>query len=188
MRMRWAPFLIFAYLFTLVQTTLGHMLTLDRLTIGPVGPDFLVLLAVFTAMYVRSAAEGMLAGWVLGMGIDLTTGGGVGAATRVGPMAVYFAAAVWLTFQVREAIYRERAVPQMLLAGLFCLLTHTLWVSTQMFLAPPNVFWGSFSRVLTQVLLSSIYTALLMPLAHFFLLPCRHWLMTVPPSRSRRRR
>jgi rod shape-determining protein MreD len=186
--MRWAPFLIFAYLFTLAQTTLGHMLTLDRLTIGPVGPDFVVLLAVFIALYVRTAVDGMIAGWVLGMLIDLTTGGGAAAATRVGPMAVYFPLVVWLAFQVREAIYRERALPQILLAGLFCLITHTLWVGTQMLLAPEHVFWGGFGRLMVQVLLSSIYTGLLMPLAHFFLMPCRSWLMPLPPSRSRRRR
>ncbi|MBN1941893.1 MAG: rod shape-determining protein MreD [Phycisphaerae bacterium] len=185
--MRWAPFLIFAYLFTLAQTTLGHILMLDRLTIGPVGPDFIVLLAVFIAMYVRTAVDGMLVGWVLGTLIDLTTGGGAGAATRVGPMAIYFALAAWLTFQVREAIYRERALPQMLLAGVFCLLTHTCWVSTQVLLSPPYMAWGGFGRLLVQVLLSSIYTGLLMPLAHFALMPCRGWLLTEPPSRSRRR-
>lgn len=186
--MRWTPFLIFAYLFTLAQTTLGHILMLDRLTVGPVGPDFIVLLAVFIAMYVRTAVDGMLAGWVLGTLIDLTTGGGAGTETRVGPMALFFALAVWLAFQVREAIYRERALPQMLLAGLFCLLTHTLWVSTQMFLAPQHIFWGGFSRLLMQVLLSSIYTGLLMPLVHFFLVPCRNWLLSSPPSRSHRAR
>jgi rod shape-determining protein MreD len=186
--MRWAPFLIFAYLFTLAQTTLGHILILDRLTIGPVGPDFIVLLAVFLAMYVRTAVDGMLAGWVLGTLIDLTTGGGAGAATRVGPMAIYFTLAVWLAFQVREAVYRERALPQMLLAGLFCLITHTLWVGTQMLLAPQHILWGSFGRLMVQVLLSSMYTGLLMPLAHFFLMPCRNWLLTASPSRSRRNR
>lgn len=186
--MRWTPFLIFAYLFTLAQTSLGRMLMLDRLTMGPVGPDFVLLLAVFVALYVRSATDAMLVGWVLGLLIDLTTGGGAGTATRVGPMAIYYALACWLVFQVREAIYRERALPQMLLAGGFCLLTHTLWVSTQMLLGSGHVFWGSFGRLLLQVLLSSIYTGLLMPLVHFVLMPCRSWLLTTPPRRSRRRR
>ncbi|MBN1555322.1 MAG: rod shape-determining protein MreD [Phycisphaerae bacterium] len=186
--MRWAPFLIFAYLFTLGQTSLGRMLMLDRLTIGPVGPDILVLLAVFVAMYVRTAVDGMMAGWVLGMLIDLTTGGGATATTRVGPMAIYFALTAWLVFQVREALYRERALPQMLLAGVFCLITHTLWVGTQMFLAPRDIVWGQFGRLLLQVLLSSVYTGLLMPLVHFFLMPCRNWLLTNPPTRSRRTR
>ncbi len=185
--MRWTPFLIFAYLFTLAQTSIGHILMLDRLTIGPIGPDFLVLLAVFIAMYVRTASDGMLAGWVLGMLLDLTTGGGAGASTRVGPMAIFFALTVWLAFQVREAIYRERALPQMLLAGVFCFLTHTLWAGTQMFLAPQH-YWGEFSRLLVQILCSSIYTGLLMPLMHFFLTPCRNWLLTAAPSRSRRGR
>lgn len=179
--MRWTPFLIFAYLFTLAQTTLGRMLTLDRLTLGPVGPDFTVLLAVFLAMYVPTVSEGMIAGWWLGMLLDLTTSG----MTRVGPMAIFFALFVWLVFQMREAVYRERALPQMILAGLFCLLAHGSWVILQLLLGAPGNHLG---RLLIQVLLSAVYTALLMPLAHFLLTPCRNWLLTFPPSRSRRGR
>ncbi len=184
--MRWAPFLIFAYLLLLAQSTLGHMLMLDRLTLGPVGPDLMALLAVFVGLYVRGAMEGVTAGWVLGMMIDLTTAGGAGMGTRVGPMALFFALGVWMIFQVREAIYRERALPQMLVAAIFCLLTHSLWVLTQAVLAPG--LWPNLGRLLVQVLLSAVYSGLLMPLVHFVCMSSRGWFLTASPGRSRRSR
>jgi rod shape-determining protein MreD len=186
--MRWIPFLIFAYLFVLVQTTLGRMITLERLPFGPVGPDFVVLLAVFIAFYVRGVIDGMLAGWTLGILLDLTTGGGPGGITRVGPMAIFFCLCVYVVFHMREAVFRERAVPQILIAALFCFLAHMFWAITQMLLGPIAMSWSLFARVVLQVLLSSIYTGLLMPLTHFILMPCRNWLLVLPPSGMRRSR
>jgi rod shape-determining protein MreD len=187
--MRWVPFIIFAYLFVLAQGTLGKLLTLERLAIGPVGPDLTVLLCVFLALYARSAVEAMLAGWIVGFLLDLTSAGGAASGTRVGPMAVCFALCMWLIVQFREAIFRERAAPQMLTAGLFCLLAHAGWVTVQSLLSPGELLWSAYGRILVQVVISAVYTALLMPLAHFVLMPCRSWLLLAPPphrARSRR--
>ncbi len=184
--MRWVPFFIFAYLFVLVQTTLGKILTLERLSIGPVGPDLLVLFAVFLALNVRNVTDAMLTGWVLGLLIDLTTAGGL--ATCVGPMAILFALAMWILFSLREAIFHNRAVPQMILAAMFCLLTHGLWVFVQSLLAEGAISASTYGRMLLQVGISAVYTGLLMPLGYFLLSRCRGWLLISPPFRRRRAR
>jgi cell shape-determining protein MreD len=81
--MRWIPFIVVCYVVILIQTSLGRILTLPS-PVGVIGPDFAAILAVFVALRVRSAVDCMLAAWVLGLLIDLTTGGGPGAATVVG--------------------------------------------------------------------------------------------------------
>jgi rod shape-determining protein MreD len=185
--MRWVPLIIIAYLFALLQATLGKILTLDRLPIGPVGPDLLVLLAVFVALNVRSLADGMIAGWIIGFVIDLTTGGAAGDITRIGPMAIAYALCVWMVFAMREAMFRDRPGPQIILAGLFCLLGHGLWASVQALLAS-GATWASFGGLMLQVLLSAIYTALLMPLMNFLLTPCRGVIISTPLEHHRRGR
>lgn len=186
--MRWIPFLILAWLVVMAQTSLGKILTLYALPTGPVGPDLLVLLAVFVALQAPSAVDTMLAGWVLGMLVDLTTAGGLTDPTRIGPMALLFALAVRLVFALREAFFRERALPQMVLAGLFCLLAHGLWITVQVLLAGGEIGWGGYGRLLLQVLLSSVYTALLMPLAYVLLRGIRGMILSTPPSRRGRPR
>lgn len=179
--------MIFAYLFVLVQSTLGKILTFDRLPLGPVGPDFLVLLAVFIGLNVRNRVDGMIACWLIGLLIDLTTAGGVGAVTRIGPMALGYSLCVWMVFAMREAMFRERALPQMLMAGLFCLASHGFWITVQSIFATGGT-WASYGTLLLQVIISAIYTAMLMPLINFILTPCRSMIMATIAEKSRRMR
>ncbi|MCD4825132.1 MAG: rod shape-determining protein MreD [Phycisphaerae bacterium] len=186
--MRWIPFLIFAWLFILIQMTLGKILTFDRLEMGPVGPDLLALMAVFVAMNVRNVIDGMLAGWALGFLLDLTTAGGAGGVTCVGPMAISYAVGVWMVFRLRETVFLDRALPQIVFAGLFCLVTHVLWVTAQSVLGSGEMSLGDYGGAILQVLICSLYTALLMPLVYFLLSRIRGWLIIPPPTRSRSRR
>lgn len=186
--MRWVPLAILMYLFVLVQTSLGGVLTFDRMAVGPFGPDFLALLTVFVALYATSTLDAMLAAWVMGLLLDLTTAGGGGVASRVGPMAIGYALSAGLIVRLREAIFRERAMTQMIVAGLFCILTHGFWITVQAIGAGEGMTWAIYFRQWGQVLLSALYTALLMPLAHFVLFGIRGMIMTAPPSRTRRSR
>ena len=185
--MRWIPFMIFAYLFVLAQSTLGKILTFDRLPFGPVGPDLLVLLAVFIGLNAKNVVDGMIACWLIGLLIDLTTAGGIGAATRIGPMAFGYSLCVWMVFAMREAMFRERALPQMLMAGLFCLISHGFWVTVQSIFAT-ECTWATYGTLLLQVIISAVYTAMLMPLINFILTPCRGMMMTTISEKSRRTR
>jgi rod shape-determining protein MreD len=186
--MRWPGFLIVAYLVVLIQTTLGRILTVDDFPLGAVGPDFMVLLAVFIALNARSVTEAMLGGWVLGLLVDLTTAGGAGLATRVGPMAVIYCGAVWVVYRLREAFFRDRALPQMVLAAIFCLLAHVLWCTVQSLLGIETMTLGAYGRMMLQASLNAVYTALLMPLAYVLLSAIRNWMLLPPPSRVGRPR
>ena len=184
---RWIPFLLFAYVLVLVQTTVGQILTIDRFSVGPFGPDLLIPLAVFVAFYAKDVYDAMLCGWAIGMLIDLTTAGGGGAPTRVGPMALILSLSMWVAFNAREWLYREKVMPQMVVGGLLCFTAHFLWCVCQIFFAGRG--WDLFGGLCVQSLLSSVYTALLTPLAFTILWLCRKWLfLTGTSSRSRRSR
>ncbi len=186
--MRWIPFLILAWVVVMIQTSLGTILTLRALAVGPVGPDLLVLLAVFVALNAPTAVDAMLAGWVLGLLVDLTTAGGLTDPVRIGPMALLYVLCVRLVFAMREAFFRERALPQVVLAAFFCFLAHGLWVTLQALLAEGTLGWAGYGQLLLQVVLSSLYTALLMPLAYVLLRGIRGTLLATPPSRRGRTR
>ncbi|MCK5114837.1 MAG: rod shape-determining protein MreD [Phycisphaerae bacterium] len=178
--MRWVGFGIFAYLFVMVQMTLGNILTLDRLAMGPVGPDFLVIFALFIAFNARDVIDAMLAGWVLGMLIDLTTGGG---GSCVGPMAILYSFVTWGAFSIREGIYSERALTQVIVAGLFCIITHGLWITIQSLVAF-KLSWGGYGAMLLQVFFSGLYTAVLTPMVYFGLMLFRSYLIDSLPQRG----
>jgi len=184
--MRWVPFLILAWLVVLVQTTFGHALTVRTSALGSIGPDLAALLAVFVAFYVRTWPEAMLAAWALGLGVDLTTAGGVGATTAVGPMALAYALTAGLLFRVREAFFRERALTQAVLSWAFCLLAHGAWVTAQSLLAPGDTNWAAYGRTLLQALAVACYTAALMPLAHLGLSKCQRLFLATPVGPGRR--
>ncbi len=181
--MRWIPFLIFAYVFALVQTALGKIIAFDGLGVVLVGPDLMVLLAVFIALNARDVVDGMLAGWAMGFLIDLTTAGGAGDPTRLGPMAFAYVLCVWIVFLMREVLYRERVLTQVILAFFFCIATHLFWVIVQNLLAGGQVDYGS---MFLQMLLVAAYTAVLMPLMNYLLNPCRGLIIASAVRQSRR--
>ena len=183
--MRWIPLLILTYLVVLFQTTLGRLLTIRTAGIGTIGPDLTALLAVFVAFYGRNGVEVMLAAWVLGLAVDLTTTGGVGSMTAVGPMPLAYALAAGLLFRVREAFFRERALTQGLLAAAFCLLAHGLWVTTQSLLGGRTT-WAAYGRTLLQAAALACYTGLLMPLAHVLLGKAQRLFLAAPAGPGRR--
>lgn len=184
--MRWIPLIIVAYVMVLLQTTLGRILMIHHSTVGAVSPDLVALVAVFVALTARSGLDVMLAGWILGLGLDLTTGAGIEASTVVGPMPIAYALAGGILYGIREAFFRDRVLTQALLALLFCLLAHGLWVVLQSLLGYRGIGWSELGRVLLQAAMLSVYTALLMPLGGFLLKKIQRFLILQPSSgRSR---
>jgi rod shape-determining protein MreD len=178
--MRWIPLLIVAWVLSLLQMTLGRVVTVEGLSIGPFGPDVLVVLAVLISLQVRSADQAALAGALLGFLVDLTTAGGLTAPSRVGPMAIGYAVAALLVFSLRDAIFRDRLGPQMILAFAFCLIAHGLWVTIQSVLAP-GLGWHEWARMLLQVLASSACTAGAMLVLAWPVRLLRRWIVPEPP-------
>ena len=178
--MRWITLIILAYVVLLLQTTVARLLTLSTAWLGNIGPDLVAILAVFIALHARSGVEVMLAAWGLGLALDLTSAGGVGVATAVGPMSITYALAAGAVYRFREAFFRERILPQVLLALTFCLLAHGGWVTLQCVLAYPAVTLAGYERLLLQALLLAAYTAVLAPLGHRALGRCRTWIVNAP--------
>lgn len=185
--MKLVPLIILTYLVMLAQCTVGGILTFSGTAIGTVGPDLPALVAVFMALNVRTGFHAALAGWLLGLAVDLTTVSAGGGATAVGPMPIAFAVAAALVFQVREAFFYNRPVPQASLALIFCLVAHGIWVTFQAVLAFGDVSWEGYGRMLLQAAALAIYTAVLMPLGYLGLRWIRKWLISVPTGRRHRR-
>ena len=182
--MRWIPFLILVYLIVLFETTLGRVLTIATASLGTIGPDLTALVAEFVAFYVRTGPDAMLAAWALGMAVDLTTTGGLGSVTVVGPMSLAYALTAGVLFRLREAFFRERALTQALLAWAFCTIAHGLWVTAQTLLAGGEAGWGAYGRTMGQALAIACYSGLLMPLVHFSLGKCQRLFLHAPVGRG----
>jgi rod shape-determining protein MreD len=181
--MRWIPILLLAYVLVLLQATVGDVLTWTGAPIGAIGPDLLAVAAVFLALYAPTLADAMLAGWVLGLALDLSTAGSPAGATAVGPMALGYAFAAAIIFQMREAVFRERKTTQMLLALLFCGVSHGLWITLQSLLSWGEVSWSGYGRLWAQAGALAAYTALLMPLGYAGLKRLRRWFVSLPAGR-----
>jgi rod shape-determining protein MreD len=178
---RWVPFLILVYMVLLVQTTVGRILTFQRTAWGTVGPDLAAIVAVYLALHLRDGMDLAITAWTLGLAVDLTTAG-----PAVGPMALAYLAAGAVVLKLREAVFRERAAAQMLMAMVFCLLAHGLWVTVELLWLPPvNRSWAQYGWMLKQASVLAIYTAALMPLGHWVLGRAERFLIAPQSGRSR---
>ena len=181
--MRWIPFTIVVGLTMLIQTSAWRVLTMT-FGFGSVAPDLAAVVAVFVAFSVRTSTDAMLAGWLLGLGLDLTTGGGPGAATVVGPMPIAFALASAMVYRLRDALYRERAVTQVIVTWIFCVLAHWMW-GTMQTLRLGEAAWDQYKTMLLQILLVALYTAAIAPLVFFVLGKCQRLIITTASGRGR---
>ena len=185
--MRWPIFAIFLYIICLLQVTLAKIITFETLGVGSFGPDLMVCFAVFVAFWARSSTDAMIAGTIMGLMIDLTTAGGMQAPTLVGPMALAYCLCVSLVFRIREAFFRDRALPQILICTLFCLVAHFIWVTIQ------TIFCGTgglaaYFHALLLVVMSAIYTGLISPILLYMLLVVRSVIFESISSRGARSR
>ena len=179
---RWIIFVIVAYAAVVVQTTVGGLLVIHTARAGPVGPDFLAMLAVFMAMAVRSGPDAGLACWVLGLALDLASG--PGGTTVVGPMAITYGLGGLAVFQLREVLFRDKIVTQVVVVLLFTVAVHTLWVTLQA-LITRSLTWNDYGNALLQAVLLGAYTAVLAPIVHAVFLRYERVLLVVPGRRSR---
>ena len=184
--MRWIIFLILSCLALLLQTTLVPVVTVSLFGLR-VGPELLAVFAVFVALHVRECADAMIAGWILGLAVDLTSAGGAATAMVLGPMSIAYALAAGGVFHSRELFFRERRMTQFILALAFCLFSHWLWVTLQS-LRSGGISWSAYGQLLIHVLLVSLYTAAVTPLAHIGLARLQRWFITAPTTRRKYRR
>ncbi len=182
--MRWIPLTITAYLLVLCQATLAKVFTFSGLAIGPVGPDLLAITAVFVALVAADITDAMIAGWIFGLCLDLAAYGGLGLSTVIGTMSIVYALGAGGVFSIRGAFFRDRSGPQVVIALIFCVFSHLLWVTLQ-YLRSGGLS-GGYGRMVLQVFAISAYTAVLMPFGYRMLGRIRNWLFVPVAGRPRR--
>lgn len=183
--MRWVLLAILIYLLSLVHTSLGGLLTFTVPSLGNVSPDLLAILAVLLAMHAVSAADAMLAAWLMGLVIDLTTGAGAEASTAVGVMSLTYALAAGVIYRLREIVFRDSVMAQCLMVVVFCILAHWLWVTVQWIIALRFMMWSGYGVMLFQATALAFYSAVLTGLLSWPLRRCIRWIIVIPPGRQR---
>ena len=180
---RWIPFVLVVLATVLAQTTVAGLIGLHGFGFGGVRPDLLAILAVFVALNGRAGSEALLAGWLLGFALDLTTHGGPAGGLVLGPLTVSYALASWGLYRLREAFFREHAVAQALLGAVFCGAVHEAHVLTQCLLTGA---WAGYGRMALQAAGVALYTGVLTPPVHWGLRRIAKWFMTGPAGAGRR--
>ena len=180
--MSWIPYLIALFVTAALQQGLAPLWTF-----GGVRPDLLVVLAMLASLRAKSGARAALACWVAGLMVDLTTATGPAGPTVVGPMSIGYVLAGALVFRVRELFFSEHTLAQAFLAGVFCVIAHSVWIVAQMMLGPMSAGVGDFTRAMGRMLSISLATA---GVAFILSIPLRHagGLIGLPAPRAARRR
>jgi hypothetical protein len=183
--MRWLPFVILAFVVLVLQSSLGALVVFDVPWFGLVAPDALAIIGLFIAMSCSDRTDALIAGWVLGFCLDLTVVGGVPTLAVLGPMSLGYVAAVWVIYSIREMIFGSRVGPQVVLACLFVLIAHGVWLVCQSVLAWS---WVGFGQSLRQMMGVMFFTGLLMPLGYRLLMPLQMMIMETPIRAGRQTR
>ena len=186
--MRWIALAILTYVLMLLQTSLVDIIAIRVPKVGLVRPELLAIVVVYAALHVRSVLDAMLAGWGLGLALDITSGAGSAVSTAVGPMSLAYALAAGVIYKLREAVFREKAVTQCVMALLFCTLAHWMWILMQWALACRDTAGWGIALMFVQALLLAAYTAAITPLVHLGLKACRSWIIASPAGARRGRR
>lgn len=186
--MRWIALAILTYLLTLLQTSLIGIVSFHVPKVGLVRPELLAVVAVYCALHVRGVLDAMLAGWVLGLALDLTSGAAWPASTAVGPMSLAYALVAGGVYKVRGAVFREKVVTQCVMTLVFCIVAHWVWIVLQWVLALRHMTGGGVALMGVQAAMLAAYTAAVAPLGHVVLKACRRWLIVSPAGAMGRRR
>lgn len=154
--MRWLFFILISLSAVIFQNTVCQLLWF-RTPVGWVGPDVLAAVAVFFALFSRTATDAAINGWVLGFLLDLTI---TQPAPPMGLLPLIYAGASIGIFHIRGAFFKERVLTQMVMSFLFCLIVYGLWMSWDLAIGRT----GSLFDDAVQLLGFSIYTAIITPL------------------------
>ena len=174
--------MIIAYIMLLLQCSLWKVLTVHVPLPGPFGVDLMLILAVFVFLHASEPIDGILGGTIIGFMWDIGMGG-----YYVGPMALVCAFCGWWIIGIREALFRNRALPQMVLTMLFVFFSHLFWITLQSLRGAGATGWGDYAGMLLSALLVAVVTSLLTPLVVTCLMPLKKMIVTPPLSPANRR-
>ncbi|MBN2375911.1 MAG: rod shape-determining protein MreD [Sedimentisphaerales bacterium] len=149
--MRWPRFLILVLLTLVLQVGMGRVFGL-----GParITPDLLFLLAVVLS-FRGHKDEMLLACWILGLAKDLSS------QVALGGYALSFGLAGLLVVQIRDFLYGERLLGQVMVFLLaYFLVEHTVWLISW---ARGDMAGMDYQGLLMGMLFSALLSAALYP-------------------------
>lgn len=165
--MKWLPFLMLLVFTAVLQTTLAPVLA-----IGPIRPDWMLLLAVHYAIWGRWP-DAALAAWGLGFAMDLCSANIPGQGTAALHALTYGAAACAILY-LRVDLFREHWLTQPAITFVFTWLVHMViglvYVKSSTSPTAPG-FFGLFGLSF----LTALYTAVWTPYLLWPLKKLRKW-------------
>lgn len=156
--MKWFPFAILTVVAIVLQTSATTMIQIQSIR-----PDLMFLLAVFYAMW-GPWPDAAIAAWVLGLVVDLES------LDRIGLHALCFGLAAFAIIKIRQVVFRDHAITQLLVTLVFTVLIHIVFGLYNR--------WGASSQeesIVWPALMTGIYTAALAPYLHWLLMRMGRW-------------
>lgn len=143
--MRWLAFGLLAAAAVCVQTTLVPVLE-----IAGCRPEFLLILLVHYALHAR-APDCLIAGWVLGLLMDLTS------VERLGACALVYGIVALCIWGVREVVFSKHPLTQFTLTFLSCSFVQLV---LRLFFSVAYDVKLSYASLVFQTLGTALYTGL----------------------------
>jgi len=171
--MKWRAFIILAIVMIVCQTTI-----VPAMAIYSVRPNWMFVLAVHYALW-GPWPDAAIGAWLLGLMIDLQT---VSQAGHVGLYAFLFGGSAWAILRIRQVFFRDHALTQLLVTGIFALLIELVVEVYRQ--------WGaeaSTASIFMPALFTALYTAAWAPYLHWLLNRLKRWTGLNTASKRYRR-
>jgi rod shape-determining protein MreD len=155
---RWFPFAILAAVAIVLQTSL-----VPYIEIQAVRPDLMFILAAHYAMW-GPWPDAAIAAWILGLLPGLFS-----IEHNVGVHAFCFGLAAWAIMRVRQIVFRDHAITQLLITLVFTVLIQLLIGWYRRWGAPGD------GGVVWPAIMTGVYTAACAPYLHWLLIRLGRW-------------
>ncbi len=166
--MRWISFAVLACVFLILQTSLAGWVEV----LG-VRPDWVLILVLYYALHARGS-DAMLAGWILGMLVDLC------GSERMGLFALTYGLCAASVVRVRGLLFRDHPLSDFLVTCVFALIAQLLHVVYRLGYVPGT----SAPAAIGEAVLTALYTAAWAPYVQWCLRRADRLLGTRANARS----
>ncbi|KPJ63007.1 MAG: hypothetical protein AMS15_02010 [Planctomycetes bacterium DG_23] len=149
--MRWITICFFIVLLGVIQNSFLRVISVEGIR-----PDLLLLFALYLGLYGRRE-DALVGSWLAGLCKDFLTMG------HIGVYALLFLLFAVFLSRIREALFREHPLTQMILVFLSVLFLNSI------FLIPLSIYFRlkSFPVLLVQAASIAFYSALLAPVCFY---------------------
>ncbi len=172
--MRWPSFLVVAVLGIALQTVVAPCLEINHIR-----PDWMFVVAVHYALQ-APWADGLIAAWLLGLLVDLST------QERLGLFAFSYGLAALGIVQIRDLVFRDHPFTHVAVTLLFGGVVQTVVGIYRLVVHGSPTSYGA--SIAWDGVFTALYTAAWAPYMHWSLLKCRKFLGLLPPYRLGRYR